>query len=82
MTITVTEYIPADKMMQFHEILCSTGGRYIRNPLVLWDRVEVQYEPGDYKAHIEAWSTCVTPIREVRRDQWWRVILRRFWFGA
>ena len=73
----VTEYIPAEKLGQFHEILCATGGRYLRDPFQLWRRVEVHYEPGDYKSHREAWARCVTPIREVRRDQWWRVALRR-----
>jgi len=37
----------------------------------------VHYEPGDYKAQREAWARCVTPIREARRNQWWRVALRR-----
>lgn len=58
----VTEYVPSEKMGQFHEILCATGGRYLRDPLPLWQR--------------EAWARCMTPIREVRRDQWWRVALR------
>ena len=73
----ITEYVPADKLCQFHAILCATGGRYLRDPLPMWQRVQVHYEPGDYKAHREAWARCVTPIREVRRDQWWRVALRR-----
>lgn len=73
----VTEYVPSEKMGQFHEILCATGGRYLRDPLPLWQRVEVHYEPGDYIAQREAWARCMTPIREVRRDQWWRVALRR-----
>ena len=73
----VTEYIPAEKMGQFHEILCETGGRYLRDPLPLWKRVEVHYEPGDYVAHREAWARCVTPICESNSDQWWRIIMRR-----
>ena len=77
MTITVTEHIPRDKLPQFHAILCATGGRYLRNPFPLRDRVEVNYEPGDYVAHCEAWARCTTQIREVRKNQWWRVALRR-----
>lgn len=73
----ITEYIPDEKMQQFHEILCATGGRYLRKPFPLFKRVEVHYAPGDYKAQCEAWKRCVTPIIEVRKDQWWRVALRR-----
>ena len=73
----VLEYITMEKLGQFHAILCNTGGRYLQNPFPLWDKVQVNYEPGDYKAHCEAWTQCVTHIREIRRDQWWRVALRR-----
>ena len=73
----ITEYVPIEKMPQFHAILCETGGRYLRQPQVLWYSVEVCYEPGDYTAHREAWERCTTPIREVNRNQWWRVLLRR-----
>lgn len=80
----VAGYVPQEKMGQFHAILCATGGRYLRNPLLLYGGVEVHYEPGDYVAQLEAWTRCVTPIREVRRDQWWRRMLRRcgLWFLA
>lgn len=57
----VTEYVPTEKMGQFHTILCATGGRYLRNPLPLRQHVKVYYEPGDYKAQCEAWERCVTP---------------------
>ena len=82
MTITITEYIPVVNIQQFHAILCSTGGRYLSNPFLLGRRVLVHYEPGDYIAHNDAWSRCVTPIRELRRDQWWRVALRRIGLRA
>ncbi len=71
----VTEYIPKERFQQFHEILCSTGGRYTREPFYLWTTVEVQYEPGEDT--MEAWHRCTTPIREKMSNQWWRVILRR-----
>ena len=73
----VTEYIPNKKMRQFHDILCSTGGRYLRNPFPMFSKVEVHYEPGDYIAHREAWTACNTPIREKIANQTWRKILRR-----
>lgn len=76
----ITELIPVSKFSQFHEILCSTGGRYLRNPELVGIYYYVQYEPGDYNAHKYAWARCVTQIREVRKNQWWRVMLRRFTF--
>lgn len=76
----ITEFIPVSKFSKFHEILCSTGGRYLRNPELVGIYYYVQYEPGDYKAHRDAWARCVTQIREVRKNQWWRVLLRRFTF--
>ena len=82
MTMMVTEYIPIEKIHQFHEILCATGGRHLSSPFIVGKRVFVHYEPGDYIAHDEAWARSVTPIREVRRDQWWRIALRRIGFRA
>lgn len=73
----VTEYIQKERFAQFHNILCATGGRYLRNPFILFLHIEVCYEPGDYKAQCEAWKRCTTPIREKNKNQLWRVILRR-----
>jgi hypothetical protein len=79
----ITENIPIEKFNTFHEILCSTGGRYIRNPFKLFTSVEVCYEPGDYEAQLEAWARVNTPIKEVDSSQKWKTILRRlkinFW---
>lgn len=71
------EPIPKAKFEQFHEILCATGGRYLGNPVNCGDTVRVNYEPGDYRAHSEAWLRCTQAIREVRKDQWWRQLLRQ-----
>lgn len=73
-----TRYIPKEKFSQFHEILCATGGRYVREPFPIFSTVEVQYEPGDYVALEEAWSRCNTMISEKNSNQWWRVMFRRF----
>lgn len=77
MTITISEKIPFEKMNQFHEILCATGGRYIQNPIRLSDSYLVKYEAGDYASHQEAWRRCTTEITEVRRDQYWRTLIRK-----
>ena len=69
--------IPKHKMRQFHEILCATGGRYTSNPRDCGDVMRVDYAPGDYKAQNEAWRRANTEIKEVRKDQWWRRVLRR-----
>lgn len=81
--ITIHQHrIPANRLRQFHDILCSTGGRYLRGPLRVGNIVIVDYEPGDYEAFTEAWSRVTIPVRELRRDQWWRRWFRRIrlWF--
>lgn len=75
--IVKNQPIPADKMRRFHEILVSTGGRYLCKPLRIGDSYIVDYTPGDYEEHSCLWQSYITPIKEVRRDQWWRRILRR-----
>lgn len=75
--MNVNECIQVEKFARFHEILCSTGGRYLRDPVRSWDGVRVYYEPGDYETQCKLWRQYLTPIRETRRDQWWRVVLRR-----
>lgn len=69
--------IPRDKFQQWHEILCATGGRYISNPRDCGYVIRVDYIPGDHQSEVEAFERCRTQIREVRRDQLWRRILRR-----
>lgn len=73
----ITESIPKEKFAQFHEILCKTGGRYLRPPFQRFDSIEVHYAPGDYGTQLELWYQCIKKINEVRRDQWWRCLLRR-----
>ena len=82
MTVIISGYVPAEKMNQFHAILSATGGRYLRDPILSRGQVHVYYEAGDYAAHCEAWSRCVTQVREVRRDQLWRRVLRRIGLRA
>jgi len=70
--------IPKDKMTQFHEILCATGGRYIEDPQFVKheNQYRVSYTPG--KETEKLWHRCLTEIKEVRKDQKWRIFLRRF----
>lgn len=71
------EPIPKKKLLQFHEILCATGGYYTSNPRDFGDVVRVDYVPGDYKAQSEAWARCTKDVIEVHKDQWWRKLYRR-----
>lgn len=75
--MVIQEYIPVARMGRFHEILLATDGRYLRNPLLIGETYQVDYEPGNYAEQSVLWQRYITPIREVRRDQWWRRALRR-----
>lgn len=74
------EPVAINKMKQFHEILCATGGRYTSNPRLSGDVYRVDYTYEDiqaYKKFCDAWNQLNTSIVEIRRDQWWRKMLRR-----
>lgn len=76
--ITVSnQSIPLEKLGQFHEILCATGGRYLSNPVIGVTHARVSYTPGDYQAMNRAWRRCNTPIVEKNKNQWWRIAGRR-----
>lgn len=71
--------ISRSKMRQFNEILCATGGRYIGNP-VYCNRLgefRVSYIPGDYKELVKRMRIITTGIKEIRKDQLWRRLIRR-----
>lgn len=74
------EPIPKTKIFAFHEILCTTGGRYLCNPCfnVYEDQYRVCYKPGDYTRMCEMLNRASIEIVEKRSDQKWRRILRRF----
>lgn len=71
--------IPARKLGQFHEILCITEGRYIRNQFPKGTMIEVCFEPGDNCRMQELLDRISIDVIEVRKDQWWRKLLRRCW---
>jgi hypothetical protein len=70
------EPIPKNRMRQFHEILCATGGRYTSNPRDCGDVFRCDYVPGDYKAQSDAWLLITKTVNESRKDQLWRRLLR------
>ena len=60
------EPVPKEKLQQFHDILCSTGGRYLNNPREVGGVYCVDYEPGDYARQCKAWKQVIIPIKECR----------------
>ena len=72
---SVTDRIPAEKFQIFHEILKSTGGYYLSNPLDYGDYIRVHYEPGTKTS--EAWYQATTSIVETYKNQWWRIVGRK-----
>jgi hypothetical protein len=69
------EKIPIEKWDQFNEILKATGGRYVGNPCPMTRCVLVSYEPGPETQ--ARWARCNEDVKEVRKDQLWRRMLRR-----
>lgn len=72
------ERVPSARFAAWHRILVATGGRYLSAPRECGDHLRVDYEPGDYVEQQKRCRDMFTPISELRRDQWWRRMLRRF----
>lgn len=56
-----------DKMGIFHEILCSTNGRYIKNPVEYGDMVYVHFEHDDSTEFWDEWNRYCINIVEVNK---------------
>lgn len=69
--------IPINRIRQFTEILGATGGRYMRNPILSGEVYRVEYVPGDYSLQNKRWNRVNSEIKEIRKDQLWRRVLRR-----
>lgn len=81
MSIKVSDKIPLRKFDQFHDILKSCGGRYINNPFIINKFVFVYYEYQDVhniNKHNTYWCRVTEDVSEIRKDQWWRKLVRRF----
>jgi hypothetical protein len=77
MTTIHNQPIPKEKMKQWHEILCATGGRYLSNPIDCGDVMRVSYAPGDYVKQSLAWNIVSTPIKEIRSDGLFKTLINR-----
>jgi len=77
--------IPKGKLGQFDQLLKKVGGRYLSNPRKnpgKWGeyRVDFELETGESQDRFySAWSRLNREIVETRKDQKWRIILRRIW---
>ena len=84
MSVKISESVPRQKMDQFHGILKACGGRYLHNPIEIGDVFCVSYEYEDVRnsnEHGKRWRRATEDVREVRKDQWWRKLARRFRLG-
>lgn len=80
MSIRISEFIPVNRMQQFHDILKACGGRYCHDPIRMFGGFSVAYSYDDVNAaneHTLRWARITTDVREVRKDQWWRKRFRR-----
>jgi len=71
--------IPVERIHQFIEILNATGGRFTSNPMFCKREgvYRCDYTPGDYEAMCKAWRMVTEDIKEIRKDQWYRIAWRR-----
>lgn len=77
------QVIQKDKFGVFHSLICEFGGTYTCNPIISSDDVIVYYEFSDvskYNEFLQAWFSQTQDVVEIRKDQWWRVLLRRLGF--
>lgn len=85
-SVEVSMNIAGAKLGQFHTLMVERGGRYLMNPF----RYNFKNEPfvlvcfemptDDYTIFQEAWIRATQDVVEVRKDQWWRKLSRRY-FG-
>jgi len=74
------EPIPENRMQQWHELLCATGGRYLATPLYnpRTNEYRVDYTPGDYAKQCKVWNMLNTPIKETTRGSFKMVVKRLY----
>lgn len=78
------EYVSRYKFKKFHTLLSEFGGYYQSNPVIFSDSVSVHYGFVDieqYNKFCKAWRMCTEDVVEVRKDQWWRILLRKLGFN-
>ncbi len=69
------------KMKQFQEIMIASGGRYIIDPFQEGNIWRVEFDPGNYRLFNASWESATVDIIEIRKDQLWRRIFRRYCLG-
>lgn len=69
--------IPSNKYKIFVEILDKTGGRFVRNPVVMKDVVEVHFTTNNYSNFCRAWNMVNRVYVEID-SPWYKRAWRRF----
>lgn len=80
MTIKCYNWIvPINKVSQFHEILCATGGRYLYSNLFRFDKHEnvyrVDFIEGEHTCL--KFERCLQDVKEKNSTQKYKYIFRR-----
>lgn len=57
--------IPVNKIVQFHEILKATNGRYLYNPIQIGDTYFVSYYTTEYKEVADRYRMVTEGIKEI-----------------
>lgn len=85
-SVEVSMDVAYNKFGQFHALMVERGGRYLMNPseFTLGTKrfISVCFEmpTDDYTIFQENWIRSTQDVVEVRKDQWWRKLSRRY-FG-
>jgi hypothetical protein len=69
----LTEYIPREKFNLWIGLFKGYSGRFLRDPFVMFDSVEVVYTFNDYDDYLKfgsEWRRLNAPIVETRRGFW------------
>lgn len=85
-SVEVSMDIAGAKFGQFHTLMVEQGGRYLTNPSEFthgtnrFMSVRFEMPTDDYTIFQENWIRASQDVVEVRKDQWWRKLSRRY-FG-
>ena len=74
--VRITEYIPIERFNIWADLFESTSGRFLREPYLMFNLVEVNYtfnDYDDYSKFTSEWQRLNTPIVETKRGFWKRI---------
>jgi hypothetical protein len=74
--VEITQYIPIERFNIWAGLFKSTSGRFLREPFVMFNLVEVNYTFNDYDDYLRLtseWQRLNTPIVETKHSFWKRI---------